>query len=174
MMDTADSKAAEAAPEAYWTAVGNIVRERPFGPGGAEIRNGTKHFAPGAKVYIIDWYAGMCERIVVVGMHRKSKKFIRLVIDVKLVKNLRPKLCYTPAVIQKIKEHYPSNTITWLTEELVKRMCDVIPYWQTELKKGAGAFKHNSDAIDTSDFQEEKPFFSRLWIDIKFILNQRQ
>nr|GFD56498.1 hypothetical protein [Tanacetum cinerariifolium] len=41
-------------PESYWTAVANIVRERPYGPGGAEIRLGTKHFAPGAKVYIID------------------------------------------------------------------------------------------------------------------------
>jgi hypothetical protein len=70
-------------PEYYWTAVGNIVRERPYGPGGAEIRFGTKHFASGAKAYIINWYAGMCRRIIVVGLHRKSKRFITLALDVR-------------------------------------------------------------------------------------------
>jgi hypothetical protein len=168
-MSTA-SLAAEATPEAYWTAVANIVRERPFGPGGAEIRIGTKHFAPGAKVYIIDWYAGMCERIIVVGLHRKSKKFIRLVIDVKVVENLRPKLCYNPAAIRKIKDHYSPSRIPWLTEEFVKRMCEVIPYWQEELKKGAGAFKDvQAPYIDPESHQKES-FLSRLWIDIKFLL----
>ena len=76
---------ANTAPESYWTAVGNIVRERPYGPGGTEIRFGTKHFAPGAKVYVINWYAGLCRRIVVVGLHRKSKRLITLALDVRLV-----------------------------------------------------------------------------------------
>lgn len=169
-MNIVDSKATEAAPEAYWTAVGNIIRERPYGPGGAEIRIGTKHFAPGAKVYIIDWYAGMCERIVVVGLHRKSKKFIRLALDVKVVENLRPKLCYTPAAIRKIKDHYSPGRIPWLTEEFAKRMCEVIPYWQEELKKGAMAFKDVPAPCIDAEFNSTDSFLSRLWIDIKFLL----
>ena len=174
LMTSVVAKDSAAAPESYWTAVSNIIRERPYGPGGAETRLGTKHFAPGAKVYIIDWYAGMCERIIVVGMHRKSKRFIRLAIDVKVVENLRPRLCYNPTAIRKIKEHYSADRIQWLTEELVNRMCDVIPYWQAELKQGAGAFKvipEESDIAPASLFRES--FLSRLWIDIKFLLSRK-
>lgn len=129
------------APESYWIAVGNIVRERPYGPGGAETRLGTKHFAPGAKVYIINWYAGMCRRIIVVGLHRKSKRFITLALDVRLVENLRPKVCYDPAVIAKVKEHFSPKphfypgTIDSLTQEFAERVCATIPQWQQHYKK---------------------------------------
>jgi hypothetical protein len=106
-MAAAESSTNETAPESCWTAVANIIRERHYGPGGEEIRFGTKHFAPGAKVYIIDWYGGMCQRIIVVGLHRKSRLYITLTIDVRLVENLRSKVCYDPTVIAKFKEHYP-------------------------------------------------------------------
>lgn len=128
------------ARESYWTAVGNIVRERTYGPGGAETRLGTKHFAPGAKVYIINWYAGMCRRIIVVGLHRKSKRFITLALDVRLVENLRPKVCYDPAVIAKLKEHFSPKphfypgTIESLTQSFAQRVCATIPQWQQQYK----------------------------------------
>ncbi len=126
-------------PESCWTAVANIVRERPYGPGGTETRRGTKHFAPGAKVYIIDWYAGMCERIIVVGQHRSAKDFVTLVIDVKLVENLRSKVCYHPGVIAKIKEHYAQayvpKGIAHLTQEFAERVCATIPHWQAQARQ---------------------------------------
>ncbi|HEX8328365.1 MAG TPA: hypothetical protein VF629_12545 [Hymenobacter sp.] len=139
-MEPSATSDAKVPPEAYWTAVGNIIRERPYGPGGAEIRFGTKHFAPGAKVYIIDWYAGMCRRVIVVGLHRKSKRLITLAIDVRLVENLRPKVCYDPAAIAKMKEHYSpkphynAGPIDSLTKEFAERICGVIPYWQLNYK----------------------------------------
>jgi hypothetical protein len=134
------TKEAHAAPESYWTAVGNIVRERPYGPGGADIRFGTKHFAPGAKVYIINWYAGLCRRIVVVGLHRKSKRLITLALDVRLVENLRPKVCYDPAVIAKLKEYftptprYHPGTLDSLTQAFAEQVCAAIPHWQRNYK----------------------------------------
>jgi hypothetical protein len=140
MVSPVTQDAHAAAPKSYWTAVGNIVRERPYGPGGAEIRFGTKHFAPGAKVYIINWYAGMCRRIIVVGMHRKSKRLITLALDVWLVENLRPKVCYAPAVIAKLKEHFSPTphfypgTIDSLTQEFAERVCATIPQWQQHYK----------------------------------------
>ncbi|UOG72806.1 hypothetical protein MTX78_11780 [Hymenobacter tibetensis] len=139
-MDTNESKASETSPESYWTAVGNIIRERPYGPGGAETRSGTKHFTPGAKVYIIDWYAGMCQRIIVVGQHRKSKRFITLSIDVRLVENLRPKVCYDPMAIAKFKEHYSpkphynAGSINSLTKEFAETVCQAVPHWQFNYK----------------------------------------
>lgn len=119
-------------PASYWTAVANIVRERPYGPGGAEIRLGTKHFAPGAKVYIIGLFSGTCERIIVVGQHRKAKHLIAIIIDVKLVENLRAKVCYVPAVIAKIQEYYESDDLTFLTAEFADTLCKTIPFWQAQ------------------------------------------
>ena len=135
-MDNAKSNVSETAPESCWTAVANIIRERNYGPGGEELRFGTKHFAPGAKVYIIDWYGGMCQRIIVVGLHRKSRRYITLAIDVRLVENLRSKVCYDPTVIAKFKEHYPpkprynTDYTNYLTEEFADTVCHSIPYWQ--------------------------------------------
>ncbi len=63
-----------------WTVVANIVRERSYGPGGKELKIGTKHFHPNTKVYVIDWYAGTCEKIIVIGQARKSRRFIKIVI----------------------------------------------------------------------------------------------
>lgn len=119
-------------PESCWTAVANIVRERPYGPGGAEIRLGTKHFAPGAKVYIIGWFPGTCERITVVGLHRKAKQLIAIVIDVKLVENLRAKVCYVPAVIAKIKDYHQTEDLSILTQEFADTLCKTLPFWQAQ------------------------------------------
>jgi len=123
-------------PESYWTAVANMVPERPYGPGGAETRRGTKHFAPGAKLHIIDWYPGGCARLIVVGQHRSSKRPVTLVIDAKLVENLRAKVCYHPAVIAKIKDHfaqsYSPNRIQHLTREFAEQVCEVVPRWQAQ------------------------------------------
>jgi hypothetical protein len=33
-----------------WCPLANVVAERRSGPGGAEVRQGTRHFTPGAKV----------------------------------------------------------------------------------------------------------------------------
>lgn len=40
-------------PPSRWCLVGNVVEERPCGEGGKEIRRGTRHFAPGAKVHCL-------------------------------------------------------------------------------------------------------------------------
>jgi hypothetical protein len=173
MIKTTESSAAEAPPESCWIAVANIIRERHYGPGGAEIRLGTKHFAPGAKVYIIDWYGGMCQRIVVVGLHRKSKRYITLTIDVRLVENLRPKVCYDPTVIAKFKEHYPSKPqgrfryTDWLTKEFAETVCQAIPHWQLNYKVSAERTVLSADEIE---FQRPRTFLSRLKVFFSFFL----
>jgi hypothetical protein len=57
----------------YWSVVANIKREQPYGAGGIEIRNGTKQFKGGAKVYIIGSYPGMCDSLKFV--QTKSSKW---------------------------------------------------------------------------------------------------
>jgi hypothetical protein len=58
-MDTDEQTAIDIAHESCWTVVGNIVRERAYGPGGAETRLGTKHFAPGQR-FISSTGTGAC------------------------------------------------------------------------------------------------------------------
>ena len=123
--------------EPIWTVVANIVNDRPFGPGGQETRIGTKHFRPGTKVYIIDWYAGMCEDIIVVGLARKPRRFIKVVIRADWVENLRVKLCYNPGALDKIYNHFDTefDNINRLTKEFAETMREVIPNWQNEVGK---------------------------------------
>lgn len=121
--------------ESYWTAVANVVQERRYGPDGIETRYASRHFAPGAKVYIIDAFGGMCERVVIVGLHRKTKRMIKLVFAVELLENFKAKVCYVPAVIEKIKEHFSTLDITRLNKTFAETLCEVLPIWKAEALK---------------------------------------
>jgi hypothetical protein len=80
--------------------------ERPYGSGGAEKRRGTKHFAPGAKVYVYDFFWGVGgESVTVMGRHRKSRRFIQLSMPAKHLANWRAELAYSPAVAKVIREN---------------------------------------------------------------------
>lgn len=118
-----------------WTAVGNIVKQRPYGHDGQHIRNGTKHFSPGTKVYIIDWYPGLCENIMVVGPARESRRFIKVVVRVDWVENFRVQQCYKPSALKKFYDHYAKCHL-W-TEERALDMCETLPFWQ----KGLGEIR---------------------------------
>lgn len=89
-----------------WCVVANVVMERPYGPGGLEKRRGTKHFAPGAKVYVYVFFWGVGGEIVtVMGRHRKSHRFIQLSMPAKHLANWRAELVYSPAVAKVIREN---------------------------------------------------------------------
>ena len=84
--------------------VGNIVEERPYGPGGQERRRGTKHFRAGAKVYCFPplWGDGY-RKVKVIGHHRKSNKLVTMVIDSRWIVNRRAELVYSPSVIRRFE-----------------------------------------------------------------------
>lgn len=89
-----------------WCIAANILRERPYGPGRQELRAGTKHFAPGAKVYLIEFFWGMGgESVTVVGRHRRSHRYLTLTIRSAWVVNWRVELVYSPFVIRAIQQH---------------------------------------------------------------------
>ncbi|GAB2870825.1 hypothetical protein [Hymenobacter ruber] len=121
----------DAVPKLYWTAVANVVAERLYGPEGKEIRTGTKHFKPGAKVYIIDWFPGMCDAVTVIGHQRKSKQLMKLVMRVNTLLRFRPKICYSPAITRLIEEHFADEGgPNRLTKEFAEQLCEVLPKWQ--------------------------------------------
>ena len=61
--------------------IGNIIKENLYGQN-KELRNGIKHFSGNTKVICLPQFGGMChERMPVVGIHRKSKRLIKVVIS---------------------------------------------------------------------------------------------
>ena len=94
----------ESPPPSAWAVAANVVAERRFGPLGLERRRGTKHFLPGAKVFVIDAFGGMCESVVVVGHHRGSHRWVRMILPVSTLERFRPALAYNPRALALIAE----------------------------------------------------------------------
>src|SRR5262245_49222531 len=103
-----------------WCMVGNIVGERPYGPGGQERRRGTKHFRANAKVYCLPplWEDGY-RKIKVIGHHRKSNKLVTMVINSKWITNCRAELVYSPSIIRRFEGRWDGTVRSrMIAEEL--------------------------------------------------------
>ena len=92
--------------EFEYCLVGNIVEKRYFGEN-KEIRQGTKHFRGGAKVYIFPEFGGCGhEDIRVIGLPRKRNKTISIIIPTILITNVRVKKIYQPNLKIEIAENF--------------------------------------------------------------------
>ena len=142
--------------EPVWTVTSNIVEERTSGPDGFESHTGTKHFSPGTKVYIIDWFPGVAERIVVVGLSRKPKRFIKMVIPANSVQSFRIKMCYEPGALKKIYAHFETqkDDISRLNKEFAEEMLMTIPQWQSAMETDHS--RPNVQKVDVQNFQLPK------------------
>lgn len=91
-----------------WSVRANIVQERPYGPLGLDQKPGTRHFRGGTKVWAIDAFRGMADSVVVVGPHRGSARYVKMVVHISALDQLRTAIIYSPAVIRMVSEHYGS------------------------------------------------------------------
>ena len=113
--------------EGAWCVVANIKREHPFGEGGIETKSGTRQFRGGTKVYIGGCYAGTCDGVVCIGLHRHSRRFVTCVVNVTHVENFRPKLAYHPEVVRRLTE----DARCWFrSQEDVECWAAAFPGWQ--------------------------------------------
>jgi hypothetical protein len=86
-----------------WAPAANIVEERPYGPGGAETREGTRHFRPGAKVYVSTLVGHFPHTsFQVIGRHRATHRYVTMVIRGSWLTRWRVELVYSPHVIEQI------------------------------------------------------------------------
>ena len=87
-------------PRWAWCLVANIRREGFPDAGPLNSRGGTKHFAPGARVYVfpVDW-DGWWDRGPVLGREKGSGRYIRKVMSWEWLENFRCKRVYSPTVI---------------------------------------------------------------------------
>ncbi len=91
-------------PLLAYCVVANVAGETAQGEGGLDIRAGLKHFAPGAKVWVLpaQWGDGG-ESVMVVGRHRgRGGPYIRMVIPRRHLMNYRVRGVYSPAVLRAL------------------------------------------------------------------------
>jgi|CXWL01.1.fsa_nt_gi hypothetical protein len=105
-MNDISAEVVEESPPPVWCVAANVLAVRTFGPGGAEKRSGTKQFAPGAKVYVFDFFWGMGgDDVTVIGHQRRTKRYITLVMRAAHLANWRTELVYSPHAIKQILEY---------------------------------------------------------------------
>ncbi|MDD4200653.1 MAG: hypothetical protein PHS19_04610, partial [Eubacteriales bacterium] len=91
-------------PEWRVSLVGNIIGENEYGET-HEIRQGTKHFSPGTKVYIapIHWGDGY-EKVYVIGKPRGRRNLIQKVMSRSKIVNFRAQKVYSPVVLKMMQK----------------------------------------------------------------------
>lgn len=107
--------------EPVWCLVANVVEERRYGEESTEIRRGTRLFAPGAKVWVPDGYAGMgYDRVTAVGRTRHASRYASVVVAAEHLTNWRVKMVYSPAVLARLGET-PGGGFPHDHDELLRR-----------------------------------------------------
>jgi hypothetical protein len=107
--------------EWVYCLVGNVVDKHEFGTD-KEIRYGTKHFAPGTKVYCLykeGWGGTGYEHIVVMGKPRKQYRLIKITIPRKYINNFRLKKVRNRKVIKEVSRYYNWDNIEEVKEEIL-------------------------------------------------------
>jgi len=119
----------ESADEDYiLCATANIVQTRLHGEEKV-LKRGTKHFRGGAKVYVVNAYAGMCEDLIVIGHHRKSGRYITIAIRAKHLENFRITKVFSPKVLYSIRKHYDKAGSGLYSKNDPEYFCKVGAQW---------------------------------------------
>lgn len=113
-------------PPSVWCLVGNVVREHPFANDG-EVRRGSKHFAAGTKVYCLppQWGDGY-ESLIAIGLERRSRTWITVVMRSRLVTNWRSVRVYKPAVIRRLRDGSGAPDRQWASREEIEKWVHVL------------------------------------------------
>ena len=119
-----------------WCVVANVAAETAHGEGGQEIHKGLKHFAPGAKVWVLppQWGDGG-ENLFVVGRHRGRGpgRLARMVVGRHHLADFRVRGVYSPAVHRELTrpwKHWGDHPLRlWESREQAER---AVQWWNTE------------------------------------------
>ncbi|MER5867517.1 hypothetical protein [Kitasatospora sp. NPDC002040] len=101
----------------------NIVQHTTQGHGGSEVRRGTKHFAPGTKVWVLPQRWDWSDRLYVVGRHRgRFNRYIAIVMRTDRLENLRVRGVYSPALHRALAD--ATDRPFWDTVDDARTMID--------------------------------------------------
>jgi len=112
--------ARQATEPGYYCLVGNIVAAHHVGDS-PELKQGTKHFTPGTKVYCLppQWGDGY-EKTIVVGICRKSRRWITVVMPTEYITNWRGKSVFKPAVLRRLRDGFEGFNGQWQSRQQVE------------------------------------------------------
>jgi hypothetical protein len=93
-------------PMLAYCVAANVAEETAHGEGGLELRSGIRHFAPGAKVWVLPphWGDGG-DQIIVAGHHRGTRGrrgYARIVVSRRHLTNFRVQGIYSPALVRAL------------------------------------------------------------------------
>ena len=115
-------------PERVWCLVGNIVGQHKYGQVG-EIRRGSRQFTAGTKVYCLPpQWGDNHDKCVAVGIARKSRRWITVVMPTDLIENWRAELVYHPQAWRRLAIGFDRFKRLWESREeieLIVRQLDL-------------------------------------------------
>jgi len=128
--------------ESYWCVIANLMRDCPSGEAVSGVSSGTRLFRGGAKVHVIGMYRGAGRNIVVVAQHRKSRSFLKCVINACYVENMRIKLIYSPKVLEIRRAAVDHGVFYTETKEDAEEIIDSITRIKNYEKKRKASNKN--------------------------------
>lgn len=112
-----------------WVVVANVARVVTRPDEEEIVHTGTKRFRNGAKVYVVAAYAGMCDNVVVVGQHRRSRRWLTVVMPAKHLHGFRPNGIYSPSMLRRLDSLPTSPAAQIKTQEQAIQWARVLPFW---------------------------------------------
>lgn len=103
----------------------------PYGPGSSETKTGTRQFKGGANVRIIGSFPGSCDGLVAIGQNKRTGKYIRTIVRVTAVENLRVRLLYGNTEVELCKEPPPMGALMIKTKADAEYLERIIPEWSS-------------------------------------------
>jgi hypothetical protein len=86
-----------------WGVVANVVRERLVGED-LELRRGLRHFTGGTKLWVSQiWNGDGGDKLWVTGLHRHTRKPIRIIVERRHLENGRAKAVYSTTVLRRLE-----------------------------------------------------------------------
>ena len=114
--------------------VGNVIDKNYWGEK-KQLRSGTKHFRPGAKLYCVFVFGGGGHEFVrVLGKPRKSFRMIDIVFPTNYIKNFRLAKVYEPRIIDFIDKYEAVDN----TESIARYMFESLNKSHAEIVTGEG------------------------------------
>jgi hypothetical protein len=93
--------------EPIWGVTARVAKSLPFGPGGKDVRRGTKKFRANQKVYLqADWWGTGSSIVTVIGRFHGKHQYISSAVSTAYLTDFRAELVYSPAIIERIQYGY--------------------------------------------------------------------
>ncbi len=93
--------------EPVWCVIANVVDATLWDFGGQVMRQGTRHFSGGQIVYCLPpLLGGISGSVVVVGPHRRTHRYIRVIVPGRHLTNWQVGLVDCPAVVAELRSQW--------------------------------------------------------------------